>query len=172
MPIHIMLSGEALSYEQTPASSRFIEHVRAMVERAQASEEAVVALVYGADNPLLQHGVLLGRGLVTRAVIADPTWHVLLDLVDQARARAAAARAREAPTARATVSVADAAAQLRVSTSAVRQAIARGTLEAVKQGGTYWLTPEAVGAYRVSRTGPKARAKPPPAPTRGEWKVW
>jgi excisionase family DNA binding protein len=181
MATHIDRHGGAIEHAPSPAVREFLQALQATVDDASASVGDLVELLYSADNPLLDPpGPAPGRGVVTRRALADPSYLVMLDLLDRKRVQRGALD-RAAARAAASVSVSEAASRLGVSTSAVRQAIARGTLAAVKQGGTWWLTPEAVATYRVSRTGPAPaaprQAGPPPVERQRpsssvDWRAW
>lgn len=108
-------------------------------------------LIYGAQNPILVDGV------VTRAATEDPAWGLLMEAIDRKRA-AVGHLDVEAARARFTMPVSEAALQLGVSTSAVRQLIDRSRLVACKEGASYLLDPASVAAYRGVRRGPSPAA--------------
>lgn len=159
MPIHETLNGELLDYEEpTGALAAFIEHVRAAVDDVRVGEGEMLSLIYGAENPMLDHSGVPGRHMVTAATLARPEHRLLSDLLDRKRLALGrldlvAARARH------TLTVTDAAARLGVHASAVRQAIERKVLPAWKDSGRIWLDPAAVDAYAstVTKRGPSPR---------------
>ncbi|KYF76558.1 hypothetical protein BE17_10810 [Sorangium cellulosum] len=55
------------------------------------------------------------------------------------------------------ITVPEAARRLGVGDSAIRQAIKVGRLRAQKDGGTWYVDPDAVAAYRVSNRGPRPK---------------
>jgi hypothetical protein len=152
------LAGEAIEYE-TPGRglAAFLARVTDATADPNVSEAALTALVYGKENPLLEQSISPDYGMVTKAVFADPLYHVMTDLL--ARKRVAAGKLDlERAAASFTVTVTDAAEQLGVHPSAIRQAIAATKLSARKIGGTHYIDPRSIASYRVSRRGPKPRA--------------
>jgi hypothetical protein len=155
------ISGETIEYTSASAViASFIERVRAAAHDPGMTVIQLEALVYGLENPLLSTTVIPGRAVVTASTYADPAFHVMLDLIGRKRVATGhldlnAARARH------TLTVRHTARQLGVSESAVRQAIQVGRLSAWKDAGTYYLDPVVVGAFRVSRRGPKQTSGEP-----------
>lgn len=153
------IAGEVLEYPRPePELARFLARLRTAVEDPGVSESAIVELIYGSENPLLDHTIFKGRGAVTREVFANPLYHVMTDLLDAKRVQVGTLNPERAA-ARYTMTVTDAAAELGISTSAVRQAIERGQLSSWKANPRmHLLDPETVRAYRdhVVRRGPRA----------------
>src|SRR5262249_7214209 len=89
LQIYELLSGETIEYP-TPEDelARFIERARAGVSDPRVSEADLTALVYGLENPLLDKIIMPGRAVVTRAVFANPVWHMLCDLIGRKRVQA------------------------------------------------------------------------------------
>lgn len=108
-------------------------------------------LIYGAQNPILVDGV------VTRDATEDPAWGLLMEAIDRKRA-AVGHLDVEAARARFTLPVSEAALQLGITPSAVRQLIERARLVARKEGSSYLLDPSSVAAYRGVRRGPSPAA--------------
>lgn len=154
------LSGRELNFEEpTGAVAAFLARVEAAAADPRVSEDALIALVYSAENPILDTSLMPGRGTVTPRVFADPLYHVMTDIIGRVRVREGRLDL-EKTAARYTMTPAEAADQLGVHVSAVRQAIDRWTLPAWKKGGRWFLDPKDVANYQVSQTGPK------PVPTR------
>lgn len=70
----------------------------------------------------------------------------------------ASAKVSQSDRQKCTMTVKDAASILDVCESAVRQAAYARRIKSIKLGGTIYLDPESVAAYRVSRRGPKPRS--------------
>ncbi|MGE0792506.1 MAG: helix-turn-helix domain-containing protein [Sandaracinaceae bacterium] len=155
-------AGEVIEYPRpAPEVAAYLARVMKAAHDPRVSEGELIELVYSKDNPLLDATVMPGRGAVTKAVLADPVYHVILDLLFAKRVQVEAtarAAASSGATMRDGLSVADAAKQLGMSESAVRQAIARGDLEATKVRGAHSINPASVESYRerVTRRGPTA----------------
>ncbi|MGK4003136.1 helix-turn-helix domain-containing protein [Sorangium sp. So ce1036] len=160
---YTLLSGETVEFA-TPVGELgdFLRRVLAAAKEPSVTEADLNDLVFGPENPLLNRTVMAGRSVATAEVYRDPIFHVMLDCIARKRRPtepAASSRARY------TMTVPDAAQQLGISESAVRQAIYAGRLRASKEGGTYYLDPRSVGGYRVSKRGPRRQdqaAKGPP----------
>ena len=153
---HVTLEGRELTYPApTGALAAFLDRVVAMSCDPRVTEDELVELIYGTDNPLLDQSMFKDRGAVTREVFGNPVYHVLLDFLGRKRAQLGTLdmdAAREA----ATVTVTEAARQLGISTSAVRQAIHAGRLPAVKTGSQWLINPRDVELYKPSARGPAA----------------
>lgn len=159
---HTLLSGEQIEYEAAPELADFFARAAVAAHDPTVSVGQMVELLYGEENPLLVKGVFPGRGFVTPEVLTNPAYRVMLDLLDQKRVQAGALNleAARANHHAHSMSVPDAAAQLGISPSAVRQAIAGGRLRAVRRSGQHWLRPDDVAAYKVSRRGPPRSTVP------------
>lgn len=155
---HTTITGETVEYPRPTAEvARFLSRLRAAAEDPRVSENELVQLMYGRENPILDQTLLPGRGMVTTAVFADPLYRVMLDLLDAKRVQVGTldpVRASDSYT----MTVSEAAERLKMSTSAVRQAIKAGRLAAWKKGGVHMLDPHSVATYRdhVARRGPRS----------------
>lgn len=161
---HTLLSGETVEFN-APAGElgAFLRRVLTAAKEPTVSEQELTELVFGPENPLLDPGVLPGKTVATSETYRDPVFHVMLDCI--ARKRMPPGAGFVSARTRYTMTVPEAAKQLGISESAVRQAIYAGRLRARKEGGTYYLDPASVGGYRVSRRGPRRRdASPKSAP--------
>lgn len=151
------ISGEVIEYEAPNSlEAAFLARVTDAVHDPNVGEAELTELIYGKENPILDQTVLPHHGVVTKLVFANPLYHVMTDLL--ARKRVAAGTLDVARAAdRFTMTVNEAAEKLDVHPSAIRQAIAGKKLAAQKKGGTHYIDPRSVDAYRVSRRGPKPR---------------
>lgn len=162
VPTYEMISGETIEYELGKTGSAialFFNRVLAAADDPAVSVVMLEELVYGLDNPLLSKDILPGRAVVTLATYDNPVFVVMLELIGRKRIAVGqldvqAARLRH------TMTVRDAALQLGVTEGAIRQAIYAGRISAWKDGGTHYLDPTVISAYRVSRRGPKAAQQP------------
>jgi len=153
MQTHETLSGLTIKYETpTGATAAFFERVRAAVLDPAVTEDAMTALVYGQENPLLDRTVFAEHAAVTPAVFAEPLYHVLLDLIGRKR-HALGRLDLVATEARYTLTPDEAAERLGVHVSAIRQAIERHRLPAWKRGGRLWLDPVSCDAYKLATRG-------------------
>lgn len=153
---YTLISGETVEFT-TPTGELgvFLKRVLAAVENPGMAERELSDLVHGPDNPMLALGVVPGRTVATADVYRDPVFHVMLDCI--ARKRLPPGTGALSARAPYTMTVPDAAKQLGISESAVRQAIYANRLSALKDGGTYYLDSQSVASYRVSRRGPRRR---------------
>ncbi|HYD02646.1 MAG TPA: helix-turn-helix domain-containing protein [Phycisphaerales bacterium] len=158
MVTHTLLSGELIEYDSSPALDAFLAELAALSERGE--EGPFIDVLYSDRNPILRPGSPIpGRGLVTREVLVDPRWHVMGDYLDRLTARRVGGVI--APLGEQhSVSVSEAAAQLGMTPSAVRQAIEAGRLPARKIGGSWAIAPSSLDAYRSLRRGPKSSRAP------------
>jgi excisionase family DNA binding protein len=151
--------GEVIEYSRPRSEvAAFLERVKRAAHDPRIDASELTELVYGRENPLLDQTIFPGRGAVTRSVMRDPVYHVMLDLIEAKRVQTGALDAN-AVLASFTMTVAEAAARIGISPSAVRQAIAAKRLAAVKRGNAHFIDPRGVDAYRdhVVRRGPSPR---------------
>lgn len=158
---HITLDGHEIAYDDpSPEVGAFLDRITAMVEDPRFSEDDLIEFIYGKDNPVLDCDVFEDRGAVTREVLANPIYNVMVDLL----ARKAAKNGRlnvEDSNAAATMTVTQAAAEIGITPAGVRKAIASHRLAAVKRGKAYFIRPHDVEVFRrvsVPRGAKKAPA--------------
>lgn len=154
MPTYKLLSGEALEYDQPPpAVDEYLSKVRVAANDPDVSTNELIDLIYSEDNPLLETGIIPGRGVVTKDIQRHPVYQIMLDLLQQKRITEGELDG-EAADSQHTVAVSEAAEELGISTGAVRQAIYNDRLAARKIENQWRIYPDAVGAYEVSNRGP------------------
>ncbi|NUP12958.1 MAG: excisionase family DNA-binding protein [Polyangiaceae bacterium] len=153
MPKHVLLSGETLEYPRpTDAVAAYLARLSAAVGDPTIDEHRFIELVYSPNNPLLDPNIMPGRGTVTKAVLADPTYHVMQDLLGRKRV-ALGTLDMDKVRARYSLTVKEAAERAGVHESAIRQAIAAHRLSSVKDGTRHMLDPAQVDAFKPSTTG-------------------
>lgn len=157
MPTHETIEGESLTYDEPPPlEAAFLERVRQAASDPAVTEDALVALLYGKDNPLLDHARLPGHSLVTADTLKNPLYRVLCDYLGQKRVQTGALDLAAAA-ARYTLTVTEAGERLGIHPSAVRQAIAAGRLPSWKKSGQHFLDPASVASFQIARRGPSPR---------------
>lgn len=140
----------------------FLERMQKMLEDPKVTENDMIALGYGSENPFLDHAMFPGRGAVTPRVFEDPAYHVMADLI--ARKRLAQDRVDpETLAAEYTITVPEAAARLGIHESAVRQAIASRKLASWVKDGRHFLHPRSLASYQLGTRGPKPTSTRPRA---------
>src|SRR5690606_15916627 len=77
MAKHLTVSGHTIEYEANAPTARFLARVQALLDDPRSTEDEMIALVYGPDNPILDKTIFPGRGAVTPAVLAPPVSRVL-----------------------------------------------------------------------------------------------
>lgn len=169
MPTHTTLTGHEISYDEpSPELAKLLRKLDRLAADPKASEDDMILLMYAETNPLLEAGVIPGRGMVTKATLERPEYYVMGDLLDRKRLQQSGTDPEELAR-EYTLSVGDVARQLGVHESAVRQAIAARRLGSWLRDGRHYLHPRAVesfGATMHLRAGAAAasgakRAKPP-----------
>lgn len=157
--IHTTISGQEIRYHDPDAKlERFLKRVFALAEDEDATDDDLVVLIYGRENPILDHTLFPERGAVTREVLDNPVYGVLTDLL----ARKTLARTKTTPerlAARYTVTVAEAAEQKGVSEDAIRKAIRERRLSAWKKDGVYYLEPKSLEAVSLGGRGPAPKVQ-------------
>jgi len=150
VPIYRTLAGDELDY---PAPSeqlaRFLDRVTEAANDPAIEAGEMTDLIYGPDNPLLgpSTSALPERRSVSRETWANPTWHMMLDLLEAKRIAVAESSS--------TMSLEEAGALLGITEDAVRKAAIAGTLDGEKRANRWYVTPGSVATYRdrVRRRG-------------------
>ena len=155
MQTYTLMSGETITYpEPPPAVAAFLARVQSAAEDPAVDQDAMIRLIYSAENPLLDTTMLPGRAMVTKATLANPVYLIMVELLGVKRIRlnlldpVAAAACY-------TVSVKEAAEQLGITPNAVRAAITARKIAAHLRNGEWYTRPESVAAYKVSHRGRK-----------------
>lgn len=144
--------GEVIEYPTPPPEvAAFLRRVEEAAEDPQVSESELITLIYGIENPLLEQGRFVGRGAVTKATLANPVYHVLLDLL-QHKSIALGRVTSEALLSTFSMTVADAAEKLGMTPDGVLRAVRAQRIAGHKTtGGYYLLDPRSVESYRIAR---------------------
>ena len=151
-----LLSGETIDVPlHTGELGVFLERLFAAVDDPTIDEATFLSWIYSAENPLLDKTIMPGRGTVTKAVFADPTYHLMVDLLGRKRV-ALGSLDMDKVRARYSMTVKDAAAKLGVHENAIRQAIAAKRLSSVKVKNEHRLDPAQVNAFEIAARGPSA----------------
>lgn len=154
---YTMLTGETIEYERpTEEVASFLARVRSAANNPHISESEMVDLIYGRENPILDQTLFPYRGAVTKEVFANPLYHVMLDLLDHKRVQVGSLDVEKAK-AEYTLRVPEVAERLGIHQTAVRYAIKAKKLAAIKQGGTWLISPDSVESYKVSKRGPAGK---------------
>lgn len=158
---HETLLGEQIEYPQPPPEvAAFLARAKLAAYDPLVSEDALISVIYGPENPVLEHGIFSGRGAVTPAVLKNPVYPIFLDLLDVKRA-ALGKTSKAALEAAFTETVSETAERLSLTTSAVRQAVEKGKIAAVKRPNGWLIDPRSADTYAETskRRGP-ARSVP------------
>jgi len=151
---HQSLTGHRIEYPDLEAPvEKFVCRVQAQLEDDTATEDDMIALIYGSENPILDHTLFPERGAVTREVLDNPVYHVLTDLLARKRFKERSYDT-EKLAARYTLTVRDAAQQLGIAEGAVRQAIAARRIPSWIKGNRHYIDPKALETLEVGTRGP------------------
>lgn len=140
--VHETISGQRIEYPDPDAAvARLLKSARAIVDDPERSSDELVALVYGRNNPILDPTLFPERGAVTRAVLENPVYHVLTDLLARKEAQERGTNF-DSVKASYTLTVAEAAEELGVTEDAVRRAIRNRRLPAWVKEKSYYVNPD------------------------------
>lgn len=153
---HHTVSGHTIELDASPKVTSFLDRLRAMVDDQTVSEQAMIGLAYSTENPFLDHAMFPGRGAVTKDVLANPAYAVMTDLLFRKHVAIEGIDVEKLAK-RYSMSIAEAAAELGIHVSAVRQAIAAKRLASWMKDGRHYLDPRDVKAFQVGTRGPEAR---------------
>lgn len=148
--IYETLSGHRIEYpDPDPKLAKFLQRASALVDDKKATEDDLVALVYGSDNPILDHTLVPGRGSVTREVFENPVYHVLTDLIWRKSVLEKGVDLAKVAK-RYSLTVKEAAEQLAVTPDAVRKAISARRVASWVKNGEYFLDPKGLTPLQKS----------------------
>ena len=151
---HTTASGHRVEYEASPKVAAFLRRLEEMVDDADVTTQEMTGLAYSSENPILDHALFPGRGAVTRAVLDDPAYGVVTDLLFR-KQLAEDGTDVERVAAKYSMTVGEAAVERGVTEGAIRQAIAAKRLASwVKEGGRHYVDPRAVKTLEVGTRAP------------------
>jgi excisionase family DNA binding protein len=157
---HICIDEEIIGLPVlAPSVAAFLDRMHAAVDNPKITKNDLVALVYGRENPLLDHAMVPGHSMVTAETLKHPVYLALMDLLDRKRivlGTLDVAKVRACYT----IPVNEAAERLGVHPGAVRQAIKAKRLSAWKIDGQWLLRSESIESFRMAMGG--ERRGPPP----------
>lgn len=148
------VNGQTLEYEATPKVAAFIRRLEEGVENPKVTEQQLIGIAYSSENPILDHTMFPGRGAVTKAVLDDPAYHVMTDLLFRKQV-AEQDLDVDKLAAKYSLTVGQAAAELGIHESAVRQAIAAKRLASWVKDGKHYLDPRSLKSIEFGTRGPK-----------------
>lgn len=160
--IHETVSGHRIEYEDDdPKVARFLKRVQALVDDKKATEDDVIALAYGRENPFLEHhAVFPDRGAVTKAVSENPVYHVLLDLLFRKRVQIDGTDI-DRLAAKFSLTLEEAAARRRVTVDGLRKAIKDRRLPSWIKEGKPYLDPRSLETFELGTRGRHSQAAKP-----------
>lgn len=151
------VNGQTLEYEATPKVAAFLRRLEEGVENPKVGEQELVGLAYSSENPILDHTMFPGRGAVTKVVLDDPAYHVMTDLLFRKQIAEQEVDVDKLA-AKYSLTVGQAAAELGIHESAVRQAIAAKRIASWLKDGKHFLDPRSLKSIEFGTRGPKKGA--------------
>lgn len=150
---HESLAGHRIEYDDpSPDVAKLLKRAEALLADPKATEDDLVLLVYGSDNPILDRTLFPERGMVTKEVLENPVYHVLQDLI--ARKRAAIKGQTSEQLGRPfTLTVAEAAEQTGVSEDAINRGIRARRIPSWVKNGQRYLDPRTFAALGLGERG-------------------
>lgn len=146
---YVSLAGHKITYaDPEPKVARFLQRVFDLATDPKVKSNALISLIYGSENPILDPTFFPERGAVTEAVLENPIYHVMADLLARKQADEAGVTP-EKMSRPFTLTVAQAAEQLGVSEDTLNRGIrARRIPSWVKEGQRY-LDPRTFPALKL-----------------------
>ena len=140
--IHVTVNGHRIEYpDPDQALQAFLELVQRYVEEPAIGEDALISLVYGPQNPIMNRDILPGRGVVTREVLRNPVYAVLTDLLYRKELQRRGLTS-ETVARRYTLTAAEVADKLGVHVSTVTRAARERRVPSWIREGEYRFDPE------------------------------
>jgi hypothetical protein len=151
---HTTASGHRIEYEATPEIEAFLRRLQELVTKGDVSSQAMTGIAYSSENPILDHAMFAGRGAVTREVLENPAYAVVTDLLFR-KTLTERGQTPDDIAEHYSMSVSDAAVELGIHESAVRQAIAAKRLASWLKDGRHYVDPRALKTLEVGTRGPR-----------------
>jgi hypothetical protein len=142
--------------EPTGALVEFVERVFALANDKKKTANDMIALVYSRENPILDQTIFPTRGAVTKEVLDNPWYHIFADLIFRKECAEDGTTAEELAE-QYTLTVPEAAEQLKIHPASVQKAIAAKRLPVWVKGNKHYLDPKTfhlLGA--VGQRGPSS----------------
>ncbi len=155
---HTTVTGHHIEYTATPRVSAFLARLEKLVADPNVTEQNMIGLAYSHENPLLDCSIHPTRGMVTKAVLDDPAYAVMSDLLFRKRI-AQDNVSIEKVAARFSMTIPEAAAELGIHESAVRQAIAAKRLASWIKESRHYVDPRSLKTLEVGTRGPTKKAR-------------
>lgn len=152
--IYTTLSGNEVIYDEpSPEVAAFIKRAQALLENKKSTENDLITLVYGPENPILsRHPLFPNRGYVTREALENPIYLVLADMVVQKHAQRERVDISKLSD-RYSLTIPEAFRRIKVTDTTIRKAIASGRLSTFRRNGKYFLDPAEVDALIFGERG-------------------
>jgi len=150
---HSEISGRVLRFPAPRLEVvKFLERLCALLDAPHSSAEAVRALAFGPENPILARHPTLPGAYPDASSVREPAYWVCVDIVLRAEAREAGVAVEDAGRPF-TTTMAEAARKLGRVQSSIANAVENRTLHAWVHEGRHYLLPAEVAAYNVPRRG-------------------
>lgn len=157
MKTYKTLNGHEIVYDSlNKTESAFLARAQEAADNPGVTTDQMIALVYGRENPILDS--THGHPMVTPHVLDHPLYRILSDLIGVKRVQLGQLDLAKAH-AKFTLDVPAAAAQLGVTPQSVRAAIDTSRLPGIFRNGQWWLSPDSVGSYQVSKRAGRSGVK-------------
>jgi hypothetical protein len=162
MPTHDTLSGHTITYDADPKLARFMKRVAEASADPNVSEDQLMSLIYGLENPLLGAPMLgLPLGTLTPAAVSSPAYRVMGDLLFRKRVEKRGWDVAKMA-AKYTLTIAEASARSGVSEDGLRKAAREGRVPSWVKDGQTFLEPRSldvlVAERGLGRRGPTRKA--------------
>lgn len=153
------LAGTEVKFDEpTSEVAAFIERAQALLADKRATEDDMIVLVYGPENPILEkHPLFPDRGWVTREVFDNPVYAVFADLVARKHAQRERVDVSKLGD-KYTITIAQACLRREVTDTTIRKAISAGKLSTFRKNGNYFLNADEVDALEFGLRGSLAPA--------------
>lgn len=144
MPLHTTIYGRDISYDSgSDQVEQFLRRLKAAANDAEVSHDQMIALVYGPENPILDHQMAPGRSMVTKEVLGSPLYKVMTDLLGLKQVNLGLLDL-EKIRASYTLDVAAVAGRIGKTVQAVRNMIESDRLPGLWHKGQWWVNPESL----------------------------
>lgn len=155
--VYEAINGQRIEFTHTPETEVFLKKVLALYEDPRKSENDLIALVYSKENPILDQTIFPTRGAVTAAVLENPLYGVMTDLIFRKECAKSGTKIEELAD-QYTLTVVEAAEQLKIHPASVQKAIASKRLPVWVKGNKHYLDPKTF--HLLGAVGQRGPASP------------
>lgn len=147
--VHQTVSGHLITFVPTPEVEIFLNKLKVLAKDSNKTEKDLILFTYSPDNPILDPNLVSGRGYVTKETLKNPAYYIMVDLLYR-KAVDEQGIDLDLISDGFTITISEAAKELGVHVSAIRQAILAHRLPSWKKNHKHYLNRRSLSAFKLT----------------------